>query len=222
MTTSQKTNFSNLIAVLASGIAVNAISYQFFPDYSGPVTATCLTVLCTVLIRQQGESWKDYGFVFQGKWVKLLWQVPLVFLLTVIAGAGTKKLMTLLVEVQPHVQSRFEGMEGNLPMFLLWTAIGWAVGGFMEEMIFRGFLLGQFERLLRKTKWATAMAVCAQAFLFGLVHFYNRGIAGGVTIFMVGVVMGILYLRLGRSLWPLILAHGIVDTLSFLEDYLGS
>jgi membrane protease YdiL (CAAX protease family) len=90
-------------------------------------------------------------------------------------------------------------------------------------MIFRGFLFGHIEKIFGYFRWATAVAVIGQAFLFcGLVHFYNRGLVGGLTIFCVGLVLGVLYIKLGRNLWPLILAHGIIDTLSFLEDFLAA
>lgn len=37
---------------------------------------------------------------------------------------------------------------------------------------------------------------------------------------MIGVVLGTLYLVFKRNLWPLILAHALVDSLAFTAMYL--
>ncbi len=221
MSKSPKTISLILLSVILFAGIVNWFSYQFFPHYAGPITATLVVIWCTLILRKYDEKWADYGLTKVKSPIRLLWQVPLVLVLTIAAGVLANFLFSSLFETNPVSQSRFEGMEGNLVLFLMWVAIGWMVGGFFEEMIFRGFLLNHFEQLFGKTNRATFMAICSQAFLFGLIHFYNRGWAGGFTIFVVALVMGLLYIRLGRNLWPLILAHGIVDTLSFLEDYLG-
>jgi len=211
-----------LLIVILSGSILNWLTYQFFPDYSGPITATLLFVICTLLIKKSNGKWANYGFLKPNKPISLLWKVPLIMILTIVAGVLASKGFSWVFESNPITQARFEGLEENLPLFLLWVAIGWLVGGFFEEMIFRGFLLNNFEKLFGENNRATLLAILSQAFLFGLVHFYNRGIVGGLTIFVVAIVLGILYIRLGRNLWPLIIAHGIIDTLSFLEDFLGA
>ena len=38
----------------------------------------------------------------------------------------------------------------------------------------------------------------------------------------VGLAPGTAFVIVKRSLWPTILAHGTVDTLGFVEDYLGA
>ncbi|GMN09561.1 hypothetical protein MTsPCn9_16040 [Croceitalea sp. MTPC9] len=212
----------NLWIVVLSGCFLNRLTYQFLPDYSGPITATILIILCTVLIKSSKQQWSEYGLLKPKKPLRLLWKVLLVMVLTIAAGVLASKVFGSLFDSNAIAQTRFEGMEGNIPMFVMWVVIGWVVGGFFEEMIFRGFLLNNFEKLFDRSKWATVLAIIAQAFLFGLVHFYNRGIVGGLTIFTVAIVLGILYIRFGRNLWPLIIAHGIIDTLSFLEDFMGA
>ena len=70
-------------------------------------------------------------------------------------------LFSSLFAQETAVQSRFVDMAGNFPMFLMWVLIGWMVGGFFEEMIFRGFILGHLEKIFGHFKWATALAVLA-------------------------------------------------------------
>jgi membrane protease YdiL (CAAX protease family) len=51
------------------------------------------------------------------------------------------------------------------------------------------------------------------------VHAYNRGLFGLLVLGAVGAVLGAFYLMFRRNLWPLILAHGLGNTLGFLADY---
>ncbi|GAB4519520.1 MAG: hypothetical protein Tsb004_30590 [Allomuricauda sp.] len=174
------------------------------------------------MLYKKSETWKNYGLLKVEKPWRLLWQVPMCLVITILVGALANELFSNFLGVQVMPQNRFAALSGNLPLFLIWLVIGWVVGGFFEEMIFRGFLLGHIESLFGKYRWSAAVGVVGQAFLFGLVHFYNRGIVGGLTIFIVGITMGILFLGLRRNLWPLIIAHGIIDTLSFIEDFLAT
>ncbi|WP_174754922.1 CPBP family glutamic-type intramembrane protease [Arenimonas daejeonensis] len=43
---------------------------------------------------------------------------------------------------------------------------------------------------------------------------------GIVVTGCIGLVFGLLYLRL-RSLWPLVIAHGLVDTIGLVALYAG-
>ena len=211
-----------LALVVSIGALVNYLVFQATQDYAGPITAALLLLLCSSVIRLNGSSWKELGLKKVDRPLRLLWQVPLVMVVTIAVGALGTKLLLMVFEAPVPSQSRFEGIEGNLIMFIQWSLIGWIVGGFMEEMIFRGFLLNQFAKLFRNHRMANFLAVLCQAFLFGAIHFYNRGIVGGLSIFMVSIALGLFYLRFNKNLWPLIIAHGIIDTLSFLEDFLGA
>ena len=67
---------------------------------------------------------------------------------------------------------------------------------------------------------AGALAAIFQAILFGAAH-PGQGPAGMVIVGLVGLVFGLVYLRAGRNLWPVILTHGIADSLSFTLLYFG-
>ena len=58
-----------------------------------------------------------------------------------------------------------------------------------------------------------------QAILFGLIHWY-QGIPGIVLTGTVGLIFGAFYFLPGRNLWPLILAHGIINSISFTIIFL--
>lgn len=50
-------------------------------------------------------------------------------------------------------------------------------------------------------------------------HLY-QGLGGALMTGAVGVLFGVLYLVMKRNLWPLIIAHGIIDTLTLTQIYL--
>ena len=101
----------------------------------------------------------------------------------------------------------------------LWYAIGsMALVGFVEEMLFRGFL---FRALLKKR--GAKVAVIVSAVTFGIGHIVNllAGMAAAENLLMIvfavawGFVFTMVYYKSG-SLLPCIIAHAVVDVLSMV------
>jgi membrane protease YdiL (CAAX protease family) len=110
--------------------------------------------------------------------------------------------------------SKFGDLKGNwihfftiIPFILLQSAL--------EELLDRGFLINWFERLFSKTSFATSIAVLLQAMIFGFRHSYDIS-ERSITVGIIGLVMGIAYVKFGRNLWPLIIAHCILNTMSMI------
>ena len=86
----------------------------------------------------------------------------------------------------------------------------------LEELLDRGFLMNWIERLFSSTTFATIIAVVLQAAIFGFRHSYDfsaRSLSAGI----IGLIMGIAYVKFGRNLWPLIIAHCILNTMSMVD-----
>jgi len=89
--------------------------------------------------------------------------------------------------------------------------------GFLEELIFRGFL---FRAMCRDSiKWA----VVVSSVTFGLGHIINllngsgMGVAENLVQIFFAVLMGFLYVIIfhrGGCLWPCIISHGVLNALS--------
>ena len=89
--------------------------------------------------------------------------------------------------------------------------------GFLEELIFRGFL---FKALSRDSiKWA----VIVSSVTFGLGHIINlingsgMGLAENLVQIFFAVLIGFLYVIIfwrGGSLWPCVISHGAFNSLS--------
>jgi membrane protease YdiL (CAAX protease family) len=206
-----------LIAFMAS---LNLITLAMTERYAGPITASCAVALITALLRRRGMRWCNLGMRRPSRPLWLFAQVPVVLVAWRAAAFGAAALAGQYLP-SPGTSARFGHLAGNLPATVWWIAIGWLIGGFAEEMIFRGFVLNRLEALLPRGARKSVMAVLLQAFLFGAVHVYNRGLFGLLVLGTVGAVLGTFYLVFRRNLWPTILAHGLGNTLGFLALYLG-
>lgn len=206
----------HLAVVIAFAATLNVAAFRITERYAGPITALTTVALMTVLMRRRGLRWHDLGLRRPGRARLLFAQVPAALTVAVAAGAIAGHYFPI-----QETGARFGNLAGNLPGTLWWIAIGWLVGGFSEEMMFRGFLLNHFEALLPRGAWGSAVAVLAQALIFGGVHVYNRGLHALIVLGAIGVAMGLFYVLFRRNLWPLILAHGLMNSLGFLGDYFG-
>jgi membrane protease YdiL (CAAX protease family) len=94
----------------------------------------------------------------------------------------------------------------------LWLLNNLLLVTFTEEALFRGYLQGGLSRLLKQRPYGDALALCAAAVLFGLLH-----ISGGWQWLVVGTVAGIGYglaYRFG-GLQAAVLAHFGLNVLHF-------
>jgi uncharacterized protein len=84
-------------------------------------------------------------------------------------------------------------------------ANGWA-----EEIVVVAFLITR----LRQLRFNPAAALAISAVLRGGYHLY-QGYSAGLGNIVMGVIFGYVWMRTGR-LWPLIVAHGLIDTVAFV------
>ena len=108
-------------------------------------------------------------------------------------------------------------VRGDLAALLGMLAVAWTSAAIGEEVLFRGFLQGRLHALFGAGRGAGIAAAASQALLFGVAHAY-QGPSGIVVTGAIGLVFGLLYLR-ARTLWPLVIAHGLVDTVGLLALY---
>ena len=98
------------------------------------------------------------------------------------------------------------GVWWAVPVLIL-AAAGNAV---LEEVVVVGYLLTRLRGLGLRT-WH---AVAASALLRGSYHLY-QGIGGFVGNAVMGVVFALFFLRTKR-LWPLIVAHTVLDVVAYV------
>ncbi|MGW0181431.1 CPBP family intramembrane glutamic endopeptidase [Nocardia sp. NPDC003345] len=79
-----------------------------------------------------------------------------------------------------------------------------------EEIVVVAYLLTR----LRALGWSDNSALAASALLRGSYHLY-QGLGGGVGNIVMGLVFGRYWQRTGR-LWPLVIAHALIDIVAYL------
>lgn len=111
--------------------------------------------------------------------------------------------------------SKFGDLRGDWALFLMIIPFVWLQSA-LEEILDRGFLINWIEKALSNGLLATAIAVVAQAAIFGFRH-TNDLSERSITVGLIGLAMGICYVLFDRNLWPLIIAHCTLNTMSMLD-----
>ena len=176
--------------------------------------------LSTWRLRVNGESWRMLGLVRPGSLGRM-------FLAIVALYAAVVASALIIIEPLAHALGwgtldvgAYTNLRGDPTELAKILIIAWTTAAIGEELLFRGFLLTRLEALLGNTRISTAFAVILQAVLFGVAHAY-LGAKGIMTATFVGLIYGAWYVMRGRNLWPLIVAHGLTDTVSLLAIYAG-
>lgn len=195
-------------------VVVMNIALQFCDGFdnlaSKTVTQVLVPVVCILVLAAAATGWilkhglaGKYGLCrFRGNLRLYLWFLPLILMsctnlkngLTLSAPAGVALLM----------------------------AVNLAAGGYVEEIIFRGFLF----RAMAKENLRSAIIVSAITFGVGhIVNVFNTADIYGVLL-QVGyaIVIGFLYTIIaykGGSLWPCIASHMFVNFSSVFAQEQG-
>ena len=230
VTVSEPRNLSNLeffLFSLAYAGILFARNSAWIPDAWSflPVVETAwlnfLLVLALVLwLRARPAGLENIGLKSPPRVRQLLRWVPAIMIADVLAtGLATPVLISVFGETQQL--GRFSDVPGNLPLLLTILPFVWLLAAFGEEFFFRGFVLTRLAGLFGATRWAWGVAIAIQAAAFGAIHAY-QGPVDMILIGIGGLVYGTAFVLLNRNLWPLILAHGINDTIGFVLLYTGA
>lgn len=176
---------------------------------AGTVTVAVSLGLLLWLRVRQAQPWS---------WLAL--HSALALIVGWVAALAALMLARQVLGWAPMDVSRFADVQGNLVALAGMLAISWSTAAFGEEVLFRGFLQQQLREWFSALPAGGLLAVLAQALLFGLGHAY-QGATGILVSASIGLAFGLLRLRL-RSVWPLVIAHGLIDTVSMLALYLGA
>ncbi len=171
------------------------------------------------LIAVRKESWRDYGVRAGGDAGFVTSRVVEVTILTYVTGFTVIGLATA-IGYPPSESIVLTQQPETLFVFLLDIVFGvWIAAAIGEEVFFRGLLLPKFAALFGGGRLALAVAVLAQAIWFGAGH-VSQGVSGMIMAGTIGAVLGAFFLtRARRALLPLIIAHGMIDTLSLTINY---
>lgn len=180
--------------------------------------AVFILVLLMAFLRRQGMGW--LGFKRPASWLR-------THILAI--GLGAVLQVTFLFVVDPALHfltgeatdlSIFYSMRGDIYVLLQWLALVWVTVVFLEEIVFRGYMMSTIEQFFAGNTTAPWIALGLSSVVFGIAHTY-QGISGILSTGLMGVILALAYLKSGRNLWLPILLHGWVDTIGLYFIYAG-
>lgn len=174
-----------------------------------------------VLIALRKEMWRDYGVRLGGDARFVTSRAAEFTMLTLVTGFIVIGLATAL-GYPPSQSAVLTNQPDTLSGFLLDIVFGvWIGAAIGEELFFRGLLLNKFTTLFGSDRRALVLAVLAQGIWFGAGH-SSQGISGMIMTGTIGVVVGTYFVTRGRrALIPLMIGHGLVDTVSQTIFFFG-
>jgi uncharacterized protein len=205
---------------IAELIVVALIFYADFKHHIYFSKTPYLLLFGWLSLRVRKLSWRDVGLKRFRNWKTTI-------VLGIVAGVllecfelfVSQPLLVKFLHKQPDLEV-FHNLNGNLEMTLIFIALAWTLAAFGEEMVYRGYLMNRVADLFNRTRPAWIISLIVVHVGFGLAHAY-QGWTGIIDEGLMGLLLGIIYLRTGRNLSVPILAHGIGDTIDFLLIFLG-
>ena len=193
------------IAVISILLVVTGLKKQ--PGI-GVIGAVILIAL-TLLLRQEGLG--ALGFSLPASW-----------LLTILGGLvlGTVIQFITIIFIEPfsekitnttHDHSIVENVKGNWVAFVQWMLLVWVFVAFLEEGIYRGFLMTEFAKIFGSGSIALIANVLLTATVFGMSHGYQSW-SGIVSTGIIGAVLGVIFVASDFNIWLALFTHGFIDT----------
>jgi membrane protease YdiL (CAAX protease family) len=196
-------------AVTAFVSAALLLLIALLPPYG--VIAGWLFLLPALLLCLRKGSFGEIGFRRPASWSRTL-------ALGLVIGIAAQLAFVILIDPllerltgSPVDLSSLDGMRGNPAGYAIMLAVGWIAGGFLEEMLFRGYLLRRIQHILGDRRWAALVAIALTSIAFGMAHGY-QDTAGMLSTGLMGALLGGLFVWARDNLWLPILVHGVTNT----------
>ena len=223
--TTKQTNYQgflfDIILYLTVMFLIRELYFNELPFIANGLLGSSATLIVAMWrMRVRSMTWKDLGLRKLESWLRtllvilgILGAIPIL----IILFQQISEMLPISLAADTSAEdavAKFGDLKDNwghffaiIPFILIQSAL--------EELLDRGFLITWFEKLFSKTGFATLIAVLLQALIFGFRHSYDIS-ERSITVAIIGLVMGIAYVKFGRNLWPLIIAHCVLNTASML------
>jgi CAAX protease family protein len=165
-------------------------------------------------------SWRSVGLSRYRSWLATLaWGLAAGLAMEALELFVTQPLLVRLLHKQPDLEL-FQALHGDLKWTLLAILGAWTLAAFGEEMVYRGYLMNRVADLFNRTRRAWIISLIAVHVGFGLAHIY-QGVTGAIDEGLMGLLLGLIYLRTNRNLAVPIVAHGVADSIDFILIFFG-
>ncbi|WP_024772971.1 CPBP family intramembrane glutamic endopeptidase [Aquimarina macrocephali] len=225
VTTANEPNSKNYLLDLVIYIAIMfLIRETFIPNTHYLVTGFLYSgttlIVATWLMKRRGVTWKSIGLRRPKNIKKTFLRAGVIFI-TIIATLLIFNLIQDSLSVVKESSEAAKGTHtghslrnGDYGYFFSIIIFVW-IQSALEELLERAFLITWIEKFLRKIPFRTAIAIIIQACIWGFRHSYDIS-ERSISVALIGIIMGIAYVKLNRNLWPVIIAHCAMNTMSMI------
>lgn len=166
--------------------------------------------------------WAALGFSSPSPW----WQTvafALVWLTLMLAWSPLADRIATRFVAEPPTLEAFRPIQESTAKLVGGILVAWVLGGFLEELVFRGMILTSLEALLTPLPGplAAGVAVVIAAAGAAIAHLY-QGLRASLIIAQLSVLFGVLFIVSGYDLWAVVLCHGLYDTVAFIRFARGT
>jgi hypothetical protein len=160
----------------------------------------------------------DLGLAPPSSWL-MAWLLALGWLALMWAYSPVADELASHWFPKPPQLSAFRALQQSRTHLVAGIILAWGLGGFLEELVLRGIFL-QIAKMFA-ANWlpsllATAAGVLGAAAAAWIIHLY-QGLRAAFIIAQLSVFFGILFVASNYNLWPVILCHGLYDTIAFIR-----
>lgn len=226
--TTQRDILGIIVVAAAAGVALSMFSADIalgggiLERIAVPTRMLALVALATMLLTASGETWCDVGLRTPLSLRRSATLLVVGYLAVAAAFVIISQFLLPALGIAQETSKIFSELRGDFGEYLYWLfPIAWGSAAFGEELVFRGYVQTRLERVLGSTRAAPLLAALGQAVIFGSLHAY-LGLGGATLAATTGLVIGIVYFAGGRNLWPCIILHGLIDTVSLTAMYMGA
>lgn len=190
----------------------------FFPP-TGIVVSFVVVLIYLLFGKNRMQKFRSIGFQTPSNmgsailiclFLGILIEVTSEVFINPLIELGTKSSINL---------SDFDNVRGNIPHYLIWILLGWVIGGFLEEILFRGFLITRLSSVFAKEWVGNILAILITSATFGFSHMY-QGWSGVISTGLIAIILGLIFVKSKKILWYSILTHGFINTTAFTLIYL--
>jgi len=186
------------------------------PFYSYAVV--CLAVLIFYL-RRQKKTLRDLGLKRDG----LTTDTFVIGILSALFWIAFNKwvyhpFITHFFSIEPYTEYDF--IRKKLSNLIITLVAAWIIGGFYEEIVFRGFIQTTIRGWFIKSRHSFWLAGLLTSILFGVYH-WQQGIFGIIPSALGGLFWTFLLWRYKGNLWYPIISHAVYDTIALVMIYFG-
>lgn len=170
-------------------------------------------IIVALVLWYRGDNPYSIGFSLPSRWGETI-------LMGFIYALGIHFLSDLLIEplIEKLTHSSpdhtvFNNIKGSWKAYVQLLVMVWIFVAFIEEGIYRGFLMTEILKIFGTVTIAMIFNVTFTSIVFGFSHGYQNR-SGMWSTGIIGALFGCLFIFNHFNLWVVIFAHGFLDTIA--------